>query len=181
MSDAKDRLAEALSDRYTLGDVVGVGGMATVYRAEDIKHGRTVALKVLKPELSSAMGTDRFPREIRLIASFNHPHILSLYDSGESDGFLYRDRDLLLPPKRTGRFGGRHRASPPRDLGAARGRGGARGWRPTRRRAERRLRRDTRARQRSPSQGPGLRVRGTRHSWSGCPSPARRRGPWPVG
>jgi eukaryotic-like serine/threonine-protein kinase len=89
MSDAKDRLAEALSDRYTLGDEVGAGGMATVYRAEDIKHGRTVALKVLRPELSSAMGTDRFPREIRLIASFNHPHILSLYDSGEAGGFLY--------------------------------------------------------------------------------------------
>lgn len=89
MSDAKDRLAEALSDRYTLGNEIGVGGMATVYMAEDIKHGRTVALKVLKPELSSAMGTDRFPREIRLIASFNHPHILSLYDSGESAGFLY--------------------------------------------------------------------------------------------
>ena len=89
MSDAKDALARALSDRYTLGDEVGMGGMATVYRAEDIKHGRTVALKVLKPELSSAMGTDRFPREIRLIASFNHPHILSLYDSGEAGGFLY--------------------------------------------------------------------------------------------
>jgi serine/threonine-protein kinase len=89
MSDPKYRLAQALSDRYTLGDEVGSGGMATVYRAEDIKHGRTVALKVLRPELTSAMGTDRFPREIRLIASFNHPHILSLYDSGESGGFLY--------------------------------------------------------------------------------------------
>jgi serine/threonine-protein kinase len=89
MSDPKAGLAEALSDRYTHGEEVGAGGMATVYRAEDIKHGRTVALKVLRPELSSAMGTDRFPREIRLIASFNHPHILSLYDSGESAGFLY--------------------------------------------------------------------------------------------
>jgi len=89
MTDPKARLAAALSDRYTLGDEVGVGGMATVYMAQDIKHGRSVALKVLKPELSAAMGTDRFPREIRLVASFNHPHILSLYDSGETDGFLY--------------------------------------------------------------------------------------------
>jgi serine/threonine protein kinase len=63
--------------------------MATVYLARDVKHDRAVALKVLRPELTSAMGTDRFPREIRLVASFNHPHILSLYDSGESDGFLY--------------------------------------------------------------------------------------------
>ena len=89
MTDPKARLAAALSDRYTLGDEVGVGGMATVYMAQDIKHGRSVALKVLKPELSAAMGTDPFPREIRLVASFNHPHILSLYDSGETDGFLY--------------------------------------------------------------------------------------------
>jgi serine/threonine-protein kinase len=89
MSDQQDRLAEALSDRYTLEREVGAGGMATVFLARDIKHDRAVALKVLRPELSSAMGTDRFPREIRLVASFNHPHILSLYDSGESDGFLY--------------------------------------------------------------------------------------------
>ncbi len=89
MSDAQDRLAKALSDRYTLEREVGAGGMATVFLARDIKHDRAVALKVLRPELSSAMGTDRFPREIRLVASFNHPHILSLYDSGESGGFLY--------------------------------------------------------------------------------------------
>ncbi len=89
MSDSRDRLTEALSDRYTLEREVGAGGMATVYLARDIKHDRAVALKVLRPELSSAMGTERFPREIRLVASFNHPHILSLYDSGESDGFLY--------------------------------------------------------------------------------------------
>jgi serine/threonine-protein kinase len=89
MNDRQDRLAEALSDRYTLEREVGVGGMATVYLATDIKHERQVALKVLRSELSSAMGTDRFPREIRLVASFNHPHILSLYDSGESGGFLY--------------------------------------------------------------------------------------------
>lgn len=89
MSTLQERLAQALSDRYTLEREVGAGGMATVYLARDLKHERQVALKVLKPELAAAMGTDRFPREIRLVASFNHPHILSLYDSGESAGFLY--------------------------------------------------------------------------------------------
>ena len=83
------RLSEALSDRYTIEREVGAGGMATVYLASDKKHDRKVALKVLRPELSSAMGSDRFPREIKLIAQFNHPHILSLYDSGETQGFLY--------------------------------------------------------------------------------------------
>ena len=68
---------------------LGVGGMATVYLAEDLKHGRMVALKVLRPELSAAMGSERFPREIKTVAQFNHPHILSLYDSGEAEGFLY--------------------------------------------------------------------------------------------
>lgn len=63
--------------------------MATVYLAHDTKHGRKVALKVLRPDLAAAMGADRFPREIRLVAQFNHPHILSLYDSGEAQGFLY--------------------------------------------------------------------------------------------
>ena len=63
--------------------------MATVYLAHDEKHDRKVALKVLRPELSGGMGAERFPREIRFVAQFNHPHILSLYDSGETDGFLY--------------------------------------------------------------------------------------------
>ena len=89
MTAPKTPLAEALSDRYTIEREVGAGGMATVYLAHDRKHERKVALKVLKPELSAAMGSDRFPREIRLIAQFNHPHILSLYDSGETLGFLY--------------------------------------------------------------------------------------------
>ena len=63
--------------------------MATVYLAQDKKHGRKVALKVLRPELASAMGGDRFPREIKMVAQLNHPHILSLYDSGEVAGFLF--------------------------------------------------------------------------------------------
>ncbi len=82
-------LAAAISDRYTILREVGVGGMATVFLAEDRKHDRKVALKVLKPELAAALGADRFPREIKTVAQFNHPHILSLYDSGEVQGFLY--------------------------------------------------------------------------------------------
>jgi len=89
MTDALTRLTTALADRYRIERELGVGGMATVYLAEDKKHGRKVALKVLRPELSAAMGSERFPREIKTVAQFNHPHILSLYDSGEVQGFLY--------------------------------------------------------------------------------------------
>lgn len=89
MTTPPSRLAEALSDRYTIEREVGAGGMATVYLANDLKHDRKVALKVLRPELSEAMGSERFPREIKFVAQFNHPHILSLYDSGEAQGFLY--------------------------------------------------------------------------------------------
>ncbi|MBA2683128.1 MAG: protein kinase [Gemmatimonadaceae bacterium] len=89
MANPVDRLAAALADRYRIERELGVGGMATVYLAEDLKHGRMVALKVLRPELSAAMGSERFPREIKTVAQFNHPHILSLYDSGEVEGFLY--------------------------------------------------------------------------------------------
>jgi serine/threonine-protein kinase len=84
-----DRLNAALAGRYTIDREIGAGGMATVYLATDAKHGRKVALKVLKPELAAVLGPDRFPREIRIVAQFHHPHILSLYDSGESAGFLY--------------------------------------------------------------------------------------------
>jgi serine/threonine-protein kinase len=89
LANAADHLSSAVADRYRIERELGVGGMATVYLAEDLKHGRMVALKVLKPELSAAMGSDRFPREIKTVAQFNHPHILSLYDSGEVQGFLY--------------------------------------------------------------------------------------------
>jgi eukaryotic-like serine/threonine-protein kinase len=88
-SPAHARLSEALSDRYAIDREVGAGGMATVFLANDIKHDRKVAVKVLRPELAAAMGAERFPREIRTVAQFNHPHILSLYDSGEAHGFLY--------------------------------------------------------------------------------------------
>ena len=89
MRDPHARLVNAIADRYTILREVGVGGMATVFLAEDRKHDRKVALKVLKPELAAALGADRFPREIRTVAQFNHPHILSLYDSGEVQGFLF--------------------------------------------------------------------------------------------
>jgi eukaryotic-like serine/threonine-protein kinase len=89
VTDEQTRLDVALGDQYSIVREVGAGGMATVFLARDVKHDRQVALKVLKPELAAALGSERFPREIRIVAQFNHPHILSLYDSGESAGFLY--------------------------------------------------------------------------------------------
>ncbi|MEO8192719.1 MAG: protein kinase [Gemmatimonadales bacterium] len=85
----QEKLTKALEDRYTITRELGRGGMATVYLAEDFRHGRDVAVKVLHPELASALGTDRFLREIRLAARLNHPHILPLFDSGEAQGFLF--------------------------------------------------------------------------------------------
>jgi len=89
VSNQQTRLAAALGDRYSITREVGAGGMATVYLARDLKHDRQVALKVLRPELAAALGSDRFPREIRIVAQFQHPHVLSLIDSGETGGFLY--------------------------------------------------------------------------------------------
>ncbi len=89
MSDAADRVKAALSDRYTILRELGAGGMATVYLAEDIKHHRKVAIKVLRPELAAAVGSERFLREIGIAANLIHPHILPLHDSGEADGILY--------------------------------------------------------------------------------------------
>ena len=82
-------LAEALSERYVLVRELGQGGMATVYLAEDLKHHRKVALKVLRPELAATIGPERFFREIEVAARLQHPHILPLHDSGEAQGFLY--------------------------------------------------------------------------------------------
>ena len=76
------RLTTALADRYRLERELGQGGMATVYLAEDLKHGRQVAIKVLRPELAAVIGPERFVREIRTIAALQHPHILGLIDSG---------------------------------------------------------------------------------------------------
>ncbi len=89
MSDPMERLEAALADRYTVQRELGCGGMATVYLAEDLKHDRKVAVKVFRPELAAALGTERFFREIKITANLSHPHILPLLDSGEADGFLY--------------------------------------------------------------------------------------------
>ncbi len=89
MSTIPERLSAALADRYRIERELGQGGMATVYLAEDLRHDRRVALKVLRPELTAVLGAERFLREIRIAARFNHPHILALHDSGEADGFLY--------------------------------------------------------------------------------------------
>ena len=89
MTDAVSRLTSALEGRYRIERELGRGGMATVYLAEDLKHGRNVAIKVLRPELAMALGAERFLREIATTANLRHPHILPLYDSGEAGGFLY--------------------------------------------------------------------------------------------
>jgi tetratricopeptide (TPR) repeat protein/tRNA A-37 threonylcarbamoyl transferase component Bud32 len=89
MTDLLPRLFAALANRYTIERELGRGGMATVYLAQDLKHRRRVALKVLRPELTVALGPDRFLREIEIAARFVHPHILPVFDSGEADGFLY--------------------------------------------------------------------------------------------
>ena len=82
-------VAAALSDRYVVSRELGRGGMAVVYLADDLRHGRQVALKVLNPELTASVGAERFEREIRIAAGLAHPHILGLHDSGEKDGVLY--------------------------------------------------------------------------------------------
>jgi serine/threonine protein kinase/Flp pilus assembly protein TadD len=84
-----DRLQTALADRYRLDRELGRGGMATVYLAQDLKHRRPVAAKILHPDLAASLGADRFLREIEIAARLNHPHILTLIDSGQGDGFLY--------------------------------------------------------------------------------------------
>ena len=84
-----DRLRGTLAGSYTIDRELGRGGMATVYLAQDTKHERLVALKVLHPDLAASLGPDRFLREIKLAARLNHPHILPLHDSGDAGGFLY--------------------------------------------------------------------------------------------
>ncbi len=89
MSDAVSRLNAALEGRYAIEREIGEGGMATVYLADDLKHQRKVALKVLKPELAAVVGAERFLAEITTTANLTHPHILPLHDSGEADSFLF--------------------------------------------------------------------------------------------
>ena len=89
MSETSERLSAALADRYRIERELGQGGMATVYLAEDLKHHRKVAVKVLRPELAAVLGAERFVQEITTTAALQHPHILPLFDSGTADGFLY--------------------------------------------------------------------------------------------
>jgi len=83
------QLREALASRYHVGDVLGEGATAIVFKAHDLKHGRDVAIKMLRPAVAATVGAERFLSEIRIAASLSHPHILALYDSGAADGLLY--------------------------------------------------------------------------------------------
>jgi hypothetical protein len=85
----EERLRASLADRYRIERELGAGGMATVYLAEDLKHDRKVAIKVLRPELAAVLGAERFVQEIKTTAALQHPHILPLFDSGSANGFLY--------------------------------------------------------------------------------------------
>ena len=89
MTDPLSRLSAALADKYRIERELGAGGMATVYLAQDLKHDRKVALKVLRPELAAVIGAERFLSEIKTTANLQHPHILPLFDSGEADSFLF--------------------------------------------------------------------------------------------
>ena len=102
MTDMVARLGAALADRYRIERELGQGGMATVYLADDLKHRRKVAIKVLRPELAEALGAERFLREIETTANLRHPHILPLYDSGEAGGALF-----YVVPLVEGESGGR--------------------------------------------------------------------------
>src|SRR5436309_980018 len=87
--DLLELLRDALAGRYTVERELGRGGMATVFLAEDLKHRRRVAIKVLHPDLAAVVGPERFLREIEIAARLQHPHILPLYDSGAGKGLLY--------------------------------------------------------------------------------------------
>ena len=112
-------LSRAVAERYTLERVLGKGGMATVYLARDRKHQRDVALKVLRPDLSASIGTDRFLKEIQIAARLVHPHILALHDSGESKGFLYYVMPFIDGPSLRQRLADERRMDPGEALAIA--------------------------------------------------------------
>src|SRR3970282_2014780 len=87
--DALAQLKSALEGRYTVEREIGAGGMATVYLARDVRHNRSVALKVLNPELGAVLGVERFLAEIQVTANLQHPNLLPLFDSGEAQGLLF--------------------------------------------------------------------------------------------
>ena len=90
MGDVIPQLTASLANRYLIERELGQGGMATVYLAQDVRHDRKVALKVLRPELAAVIGAERFLAEIKTTANLQHPHILALFDSGEAGGFVDR-------------------------------------------------------------------------------------------
>ena len=89
MTAVPEQLRDAVADRYRIEEEIGRGGMAKVYLAEDLKHGRKVAIKVLVPSAAQSYEPQRFLREIRIAARLSHPQILPVHDSGECDGLLY--------------------------------------------------------------------------------------------
>jgi serine/threonine-protein kinase len=89
VSTLHERVERDLAGRYALKRELGQGGMAVVFLADDLRHDRKVAIKVLRPEISAEIGAERFSREIKMAAGLTHPHILSLYDSGEAGGLLF--------------------------------------------------------------------------------------------
>ncbi len=89
VAELRDQLKSGLADRYRIERELGRGGMATVFLAHDLRHDRPVALKVLHPELAATLGPERFQREIKLAARLQHPHILTVHDSGEAAGQLW--------------------------------------------------------------------------------------------
>jgi len=99
MADILDRLKAALSDHYRIERELGSGGMATVCLAQDLRHERQVAVKVLRPELAAALSPERFHQESKIAANLTHPHIPPLHDSGDADGFLYYVMPLMQVTK----------------------------------------------------------------------------------
>jgi serine/threonine protein kinase len=89
MPDLPAAFIDAIRDRYVVEREIGAGGMATVHLAQDVRHNRSVAVKVLKPELAASLGAERFLKEIEIAARLTHPHIIPLHDSGQAAGFLY--------------------------------------------------------------------------------------------
>ena len=89
MPDTRVTLSSALAERYRIEGKLGAGGMAMVYLADDVRHRRNVAVKVLHPELAHQLGADRFLREIEIVARLQHPHIVPVFDSGDADGTLF--------------------------------------------------------------------------------------------
>ena len=102
MPELLTRLRTAFADRYRLENEIGAGGMATVYLAQDLRHDRKVAVKVLRPELAAVIGAERFLAEIKLTANLQHPHILPLFDSGTGSCFSRLSRSRSVSPATNG-------------------------------------------------------------------------------